>query len=208
IDKSELDALPKDDILTSLLATTVMVNIYLKEIKNYTGYVTDLIDDSCKSDELNNNSNNVKGDRLCDNEEITEYINLHDPIESASELRSSGMIYIYDIPISERNRTLKLLEKMLQESFENKRSVVGYDTQGNDIEMLIDQEDFDDDNLNPLNLYMIMGSGLHDTHDNYESQVQPSREEDDDLIQKWQETITLRKQVEQLTEDQKHKKDN
>ncbi|CAG8461846.1 7366_t:CDS:2 [Cetraspora pellucida] len=88
--------------------------------------------------------------------------------------------------------------------------------------MLIDQEDFDDGNLNSLSPYMIMHSGLHDikfvndamfhlflannltkknqnvtnniAHNNCESQVQPSYENDDDLIQKWQETIMLRKQ--------------
>src|SRR6185437_13347338 len=45
-------------------------------------------------------------------------------------------------------------------------------------------------------------------HNNCESQVQPSCENDDDLIQKWQETITLRKQVERLTDDQELNKDN
>ncbi|CAG8779277.1 38488_t:CDS:2, partial [Gigaspora margarita] len=46
------------------------------------------------------------------------------------------------------------------------------------------------------------------TYNNCERQIQPSCENDDDLIQKWQETITLRKQVEQLTNDQELKKDN
>ncbi|CAG8732719.1 11092_t:CDS:1, partial [Racocetra fulgida] len=45
---------------------------------------------------------------------------LYDFVNSSSELRNSGMTYADDL-ISEQERSLKLLEKIIQETSDNKQ---------------------------------------------------------------------------------------
>ncbi|RHZ84359.1 hypothetical protein Glove_83g15 [Diversispora epigaea] len=103
LDKTALDSLPVNGVPTALLATTVMVNVKPEEIEHYTEYVTDPID----GDEISNDMNDV-------NEEGAS--GLCDSTDDSAELRNSGMTYTDGVPISEQERTLKLLEKLIQES--------------------------------------------------------------------------------------------
>ncbi|CAG8528346.1 24359_t:CDS:1 [Cetraspora pellucida] len=106
IDGIALNSLPEDEILMALMATTVIVDTDPKEIEHYTGYVTDLIDD--------NNMNDLENDEL--NISSEQFDNTkHNFTNNEEELRNSGMACA-DISFSEKNCTLKLLEKMIEES--------------------------------------------------------------------------------------------
>ncbi|CAG8639824.1 16859_t:CDS:2, partial [Cetraspora pellucida] len=106
------------------------------------------------------------------------------------------------------------------------RSVIGYDTSVDDIEIMDDQEDFGVGTVFSFDPYTIIRSGfrnlqlvdkamlhLHlkgkfNTINNYvanysnnKDQYRPAYESDDDLIRKWQEIIASRKRMEQENEN-------
>ncbi|CAG8831122.1 12158_t:CDS:2, partial [Gigaspora margarita] len=101
--------------------------------------------------ELDDNLSDIENDNTYDDSELSEYIEMCNPISGTSELRSSGVTN--NIPTSEKEHVLNLLEKMIQESTENKQDC-------DDIEMLINQDNFDDNDITPINPYEIMRSGL------------------------------------------------
>ncbi|RHZ77788.1 hypothetical protein Glove_173g84 [Diversispora epigaea] len=109
LDKTALDSLPMNGVPTALLVTTVIVNVKPEKVEHYTRYVTDPIDEN----EMNNNLDNVDEEELSDKESTSE---LCDSTNNSAELRNSGMTYADGVPISEQERTLKLLEKLIQES--------------------------------------------------------------------------------------------
>ncbi|RHZ85965.1 hypothetical protein Glove_58g86 [Diversispora epigaea] len=112
IDRAALDSLPENGVPTALLATTVMVNINPKKIEHYTGYTTQPIDEYNINDDLDNVSD----------KEISNERNMSGLHDSITELRNSGVTYTDSISVSEQERTLKLLEKMIQESTDNKQT--------------------------------------------------------------------------------------
>ncbi|RHZ51435.1 hypothetical protein Glove_478g94 [Diversispora epigaea] len=109
LDKTALDSLLVNGVPTALLATTVMVNVKPEEIEHYTGYVTDSIDEN----EMGNDIDDVDEEELSDEEGTS---GLCDSTDNSAELRNSGMTYTDGVPISEQERTLKLLEKLIQKS--------------------------------------------------------------------------------------------
>ncbi|RHZ46002.1 hypothetical protein Glove_639g5 [Diversispora epigaea] len=112
IDRAALDSLPENGVSTALLTTTVMVNINPKKIEHYTGYTTQSIDEYNINDDLDNVSD----------EEISNERNMSGLHDSITELRNSGVTYTDSISVSEQECTLKLLEKMIQESTDNKQT--------------------------------------------------------------------------------------
>ncbi|RHZ83484.1 hypothetical protein Glove_92g91 [Diversispora epigaea] len=105
LDKTALESLPESGVPTALLATTVMVNINSKKIEHYTGYTTDPINEYNMNDDLNDISD----------EKMSSEKNIFGLYDSITELRNSGVIYTDNIPISEQEHTLKVLEKIIQE---------------------------------------------------------------------------------------------
>ncbi|CAG8458328.1 8695_t:CDS:2 [Diversispora eburnea] len=100
--KTTLESLLENEVPMALLATTIMVNIDPRKLEHYTGYMIDPIDE-----EVGNKYGIPK---------------LHGSIDGSTELRNLDMTYTDNDPISEQERTLKLLEKMIQESTDNRQN--------------------------------------------------------------------------------------
>ncbi|CAG8507089.1 4548_t:CDS:2, partial [Racocetra persica] len=102
-----------------------------------------------------------------------EYTRLYDPMDGIGELRSSGIAHVNSISVTEKNRILELFKKKTQESSDDKndlrtilrieRSVIGYNTSIDDIEMLDSQENFDSTNVSSLNPHEVIWSRLCNT---------------------------------------------
>ncbi|CAG8601278.1 1976_t:CDS:2 [Diversispora eburnea] len=111
LDKTALESLPENGVPTALLVTTVMVNVDPEKIEHYTGYTTDPINEY----NMNNDLDGISDKEMSNEKNISR---LYDPI---TELRNSGVTYTDNIPISEQERTLKLLEKIIQELTDDKQ---------------------------------------------------------------------------------------
>jgi len=105
VDENALNLLSKGEIPDALRVTTTFVDIDSRNVENYTGYSRDPLDD---------NEDEDSGDS--DDEESTGT----NKIGSACELRTSGILHVDNIPVSERERTLLSIEQFVSGST-NKR---------------------------------------------------------------------------------------
>ncbi|RHZ70488.1 hypothetical protein Glove_271g119 [Diversispora epigaea] len=111
LDETALESLLENGVPTALLATTVVVNIDSEKIEHYTGYTMDPIDEY----DMNNDLDDISDKEISSEKNISR---LYDPI---TELRNSGVTYTDNIPISEQERTLRVLEKIIQELTDDKQ---------------------------------------------------------------------------------------
>jgi len=102
IDEEALNALPEGDIPQALRVTTTVVDIDPRRVEHYTGYVQDPVD----RDEDENDS----GDDENDGKDCLE----DDVVNGTRELRSSGILNIDSVPVSERERALRSIQGIVE----------------------------------------------------------------------------------------------
>ncbi|CAG8678702.1 22326_t:CDS:2, partial [Gigaspora rosea] len=109
-----LESLLKNNVPLALLAMTMIININSRNVKNCTGCIVDLIeeDDDNGLNYMNNKRQEYK-------KTIFESFDSNDNLP---ELRSSDMTYINNNYVLEQDHSLKLLEKMIQETTNYKQS--------------------------------------------------------------------------------------
>jgi hypothetical protein len=117
LDKMRLASLPEDEVPTALMVMTVMVDIDPSEIEHYTGYTTDPIDNKNANDDLDN----TESEDESDDEKVSDHFGTHNAT-NISELRHSGIIDTDTISVSEKNRTLISLEKIIHTSSDQSQS--------------------------------------------------------------------------------------
>jgi hypothetical protein len=107
IDEETLNNLPEGDIPQAIRATITVVDIDPRGVEHYTGYVQDPAE--------KNNDDNETGDDSDDGEESIE----DDVAKGMRELRSSGILHIDNVPVSEKERTLRSIHGIVENGYDN-----------------------------------------------------------------------------------------
>ncbi|CAG8514677.1 23532_t:CDS:1 [Cetraspora pellucida] len=108
INKTILETLPENGILSALLTMIVIVDINPEIVKHYTGYMVDPINED-------NMSNSIDHKNDIEQKYEKTIFETHNSINDLTELRNLSMIYDNNIFILEQECSLKLLGKMIQE---------------------------------------------------------------------------------------------
>src|SRR5215212_1520844 len=108
LDEDALQNLPEGDIPDALTLTTTTVDVDPRRTEHYTGYTRDPTE---RSGERDGNSGNDESDD--DDDNAFDHFVANDTVGSARELRTSGMVYVDSVPVSEKEITLLSLQKLV-----------------------------------------------------------------------------------------------